>query len=179
MTSFCFDEYLSFSSRIVFFLNISAFIWEVQFTCFPQWSGITVSQSSSNTKFLKVLQFSLLIQICHEILLSLKPGNVNRIFWIIWIDLETLSDYHLLLRFIFNWGFWFSCKFFIFLGVFLSKIETKLLSKTAWVLITSILLKISNLNWSLSYCLKLQYINFLGSKFSNFILRILYMMVIN
>ena len=41
-------------------------------------------------------------------------------------------------------------------------------------LIVDILLKISNLNWSLSYCLKVWYIDFFGLKFSNFVLRIVY-----
>ena len=56
-------------------------------------------------------------------------------------------------------------KIFIFLGVCLSKIEAQLFSKGAWILIESILLKISNLNWSLLDCLKLRYINFFGSNF--------------
>ena len=54
---------------------------------------------------------------------------------------------------------------FVFLGACLSKIETKLFLKAAWVLIADILSKISNLNWSPSYCLKLRYIKFFGSTF--------------
>ena len=38
--------------------------------------------------------------------------------------------------------------------------------------------KIANLNWSLSYCLKLRYISFFGSKFSNFVSTIVSMMFI-
>ena len=75
--------------------------------------------------------------------------------------------------FLLKWSF-FPRKVFFFLGTFLSNIKTKLFSKTAWVLIADILLKISSLNWSLSYCLKLRYIDFFGSNFSNFVLRIVY-----
>ena len=64
-------------------------------------------------------------------------------------------------RFLLKCGFWFSCK-------------NKLFSKSAWVVLADILLKLSNLNWSLSYCLKLRYIDFFGSNFSNFVLRIVY-----
>ena len=58
-------------------------------------------------------------------------------------------------------GFWFPRKIFVFLGACLSKIETELFSKAAWVLTVDILVQISNLNWSLLNCLILQYINFL------------------
>ena len=105
--------------------------------------------------------------------------HLNWIFWLIWIDLEMWSDLHLLPKVLIKMGFLIlSKKKFFFLGVCLSKIETKLFLKTAWVLIASILLNMSNLNWSLSFCLKLRYINFSGSKFSSFVLRIVYMMVI-
>ena len=77
-------------------------------------------------------------------------------------------------KFLLKWGFWFSCKIFVFFGACLSEIETKLFSKTAWVLIADILLKMSNLNWSLSYCLKLWYIDFFSSNFLNFVLNISY-----
>ena len=75
-------------------------------------------------------------------------------------------------RFLLKWGFLFSQEY-----VYV-KIETKLFLKAPWVLIASILLKISNLNWSLSYYLKLRYMNFFSSKFSNFVLRIVFIMVI-
>ena len=65
---------------------------------------------------------------------------------------------------------------FVFLGARLSKIETKLFAKAAWVLVVDILLQISNLNWSLLNCLKLRYINLFGLNFSNFVLKIVYMM---
>ena len=65
---------------------------------------------------------------------------------------------------------------FVFLGARLSKIETKLFAKAAWVLMVDILLQISNLNWSLLNCLKLRYINLFGLNFSNFVLKIVYMM---
>ena len=68
---------------------------------------------------------------------------------------------------------------FVFLGARLSKIETKLFAKAAWVLIVDILLQISNLNWSLLNWLKLRYINLFGLNFSNFVLKIVYMMMIN
>ena len=68
---------------------------------------------------------------------------------------------------------------FVFLGARLSKTETKLFAKAAWVLMVDILLQISNLNWSLLNCLKLRYINLFGLNFSNFVLKIVYMMMIN
>ena len=68
---------------------------------------------------------------------------------------------------------------FVFLGARLSKIETKLFAKAAWVLMVDILLQISSLNWSLLNCLKLRYINLFGLNFSNFVLKIVYMMMIN
>ena len=68
---------------------------------------------------------------------------------------------------------------FVFLGARLSKIETKLFAKAAWVLVVDILLQISNLNWSLLNCLKLRYVNLFGLNFSNFVLKIVYMMMIN
>ena len=68
---------------------------------------------------------------------------------------------------------------FVFLEACLSKIETKLFAKAAWVLTVDILLQIYNLNWSLLNCLRLRYINLFGSNFSNFVLKIVYMMMIN
>ena len=137
------------------FLYITIFIWEVWFTCFPKWFEIII-----DIKYLKVLQFGLFIQICQHVSLSLKLDNVTRIFWLIYLVFETWSDHYSLV------------KFFVFLGACLPEIETKLFSKTAWVLIADILLKMSNLNWSVSYCLKLWYIDFFGSNFSKFVLNI-------
>ena len=77
-------------------------------------------------------------------------------------------------RFLLKWGFWFPSKICVFLGECLSQIETKLFSKAAWVLIVEIVLKISNLNWPLSHCLKPRYVDFFGSNFTNFVLRMVY-----
>ena len=80
------------------------------------------------------------------------------------IVFETWSDNYLLPKVLIKVGFSILSYFFFFLGACLSKTKTKLFSKAALVLITDILLKISNLNWS-KYCLTLCYINFCGSKF--------------
>ena len=61
--------------QATFILFITIFIWEVWFTCFPKWFGIII-----NTKFLKVLQLGLFIQICLQDSLSLKLENVTGIF---------------------------------------------------------------------------------------------------
>ena len=42
-------KFILFKQHYIF-LYITIFIWEVRFTCFPKWFGITI-----NTKFLKVL----------------------------------------------------------------------------------------------------------------------------
>ena len=81
---------------------------------------------------------------------------------------------HLLPKVLIEMGFWFPRKIFVFLGACLSKIETELFSKAAWVLTVDILVQISNLNWSLLNCLILQYINFLWFRLSDFVLRIVY-----
>ena len=107
----CSDIFLFFQQHYIF-LYITIFIWEVRFTCFPKWFRITIS-----TKFLKVLQIGLFIQIFQQVLLSLKLDNVTRIFLL-------------------KWGFWFSCKFFVSLEACLSKIGTNL--KPACVLIADI-----------------------------------------
>ena len=91
-TSSCFDNNLSFSCNIIFSC-ILLFTWEVQFTFFWKWFGITI-----NIKFLKVLQFVLFIQICHQVSLSLKLDNVARIFWLICFVFQTWSSHHLLAK---------------------------------------------------------------------------------
>ena len=107
---------------------------------------------------------------CH-LNLTMSLGLFD-LFELIWRrDLTIICSW----RFLLKWGFWFSSKIFIFLEVFLSKIETRLFSKTTWVPIASMLLKTSNSNWPLSFCLKWRYIYFFGSKF---VLKIAYMMVI-
>ena len=58
-TSFCVDNNLSFSSKIIKIVTI--FIREVRFTCFPKWFGIII-----NNTFLKLPQFGLFIQICQR-----------------------------------------------------------------------------------------------------------------
>ena len=109
-------------------------------------------------KFCCRLNFAMSIGFFDLLALFLKP------------DLLIISFQRLLLK----WGFWFPRKSFVFLGACLSKIETKLFSKAAWVLTAGLLWQIPNLNWSLSNCLKLRYINFFGLSFSNFVLRIVY-----
>ena len=94
-------------------------------------------------------------------------------FWLI----SFISDHYLLQKVLIKMGFFSIIKLLFFIGACLSEIETKLFSKVAWLLTSYILLQISNLNWSLSNCLKLRYINFFGSDFSNFVLRILYSIV--
>ena len=102
-------KFILFKQHYIF-LYITIFIWEVQFTCFLKWFGITI-----NTKFLKVLQFGLFIQICHQVLLSLKLYNVSRIFWLIWIAFETWFDHYLLPKDHIKMRFWFSRKISYFL----------------------------------------------------------------
>ena len=98
-TSFCFGKkFFLFKQHI--FLYITIFIWEVRFTCFPKWFGITI-----NTKFLKVLQFGLFIQIWHQVSLSLKLDNVTGIFWLIWIVFETWFNNYLLPKVLIKMGF--------------------------------------------------------------------------
>ena len=130
-------------------MYITTLIWEVQFTCFPKWLRIIV-----NTKFLRVPQFGVFIQICQQVSLSLKLENVTMIFFAFFLRryLIIIWFWRLLLK----WSFWFPLKIFVYL-------ELKKKKK-----ITDIILQISNLNWSLSYCLKLRYIDFFDSNFSNF-----------
>ena len=82
------------------FLYITIFIWEVRFTCFPKWFGIIIS-----TKFLKVLQFGLFIQICQHVSLSLKLDNVARIFWLIYLAFEMWCNHYLLPKVLIKMGF--------------------------------------------------------------------------
>ena len=65
-------------------------------------------------------------------------------------------------RFLLKWFFWFPRKFFVLLWAYLYKVQIKLFLKATCVFIVDILLKISSLNWSLSYCFKLRYIDFFG-----------------
>ena len=92
-------KFITFKHNYIFFY-ITFFIWEVRFTCFPKWFGITI-----NTKFLKVLQFGLFIQIWHQVSLSLKLDNVTGIFWLIWIVFETWFDNYLLPKVLIKMGF--------------------------------------------------------------------------
>ena len=75
------------------FLYSFIFVWEVRFTYFPKWFGITI-----NTKFIKVLQFGLFIQIFHQVSLSLKLRKVIRIFWLISLVFETWSGHYLVVK---------------------------------------------------------------------------------
>ena len=92
-------------------------------------------------------------------------------FWLICLVFETWSNQIIICfrRFLSKWSFWFPHKIFVYL-----KLKKKFFSKAAWVPIADMLLQLSNLNWSLSYCLKLRYINFFGSNFSKIFLRIVY-----
>ena len=157
--SFCLDKSLSFSSNNIF-LYITIFIWEVWFACFSKWFWITI-----NIKFLKVLQFGLFIQICHQVSSSLKLDNATRIFWLISLVFET-SGYHLLAKVLIKMVFFYSRIKFLF-----SWEHVYLKCKQNYF---QRLHGFSNLNWSLSSCLKLWYINFFDSNFSNFVFRNVY-----
>ena len=52
-------------------------------------------------KFLKVLKFSLFIQICYQVSLSLKLGNANRLICLVF---ETWSDHYLLSKILIKMG---------------------------------------------------------------------------
>ena len=115
-------------------------------------------------KFLKVLQFGLFIQICQQVLLLLKLDDVTRIFWLICLVFETWSSHHLLAKVLIKMSFFDSLVKFVssWEHVYL-KCKQNYFQR---------LLGFSNLNWSLSSCLKLWYINLFGSNFSNFVFRI-------
>ena len=72
-TSFCFDNNLSFSS------NIFSCILLFQFQKYGLHAFENGLEITINTKFLKILQFDLFIQISHEVSLSLKLNNVTQI----------------------------------------------------------------------------------------------------
>ena len=55
---------------------------------------------------------------------------------------ETLFCHYLLAKVLIKMGFFIPYKIFVFLGACLSKIETTLFSKTAWVLIADIIANI-------------------------------------
>ena len=68
-------------------------------------------------------------------------------------------------RFLLKWGFWFSRKILFSWEHVQLKCNQNYFQR---------LHGLFNLNWLLSTCLKLRYINFLGSNFSNFVLRKVY-----
>ena len=67
-----------------------------------------------------------------------------------------------------NEKFLFPRKIFVFLGACLSEFEAKLFPNASGVPRADMLLKISNLNCSLSYRMKLRYVYFFGLNFSYF-----------
>ena len=136
-------QFILFKQHYIF-LYITIFIWEVRFTCFLKWFGTTM-----NTKFLKVLQLGLFIQICHQVLLPLNLTVSIGFFGLIALFLRRDLIIICFGRFLSKLGLGLPRKIFVFLRACLSKIQTKLFSKAAWVLIADIRLQISNINWSI------------------------------
>ena len=149
-TSFCLDNNLSFSSNIII-SYILLFLFEKY--------GLHAFQNrfelESTLRFSKYWNLACLFRfatLLHcRLNLTMSIGFFELLVLFLRRDLSIIC----FRRFLLKWGVWFPHKGFVFWRVCLSKIETKLFSKAAWVLTSEILLKISNLNWSLSNCLKL------------------------
>ena len=88
VTSFCLITFYPFQATLHFLVHYYFYLRSTVYMLL-KWFGITI-----NTKFLKVLQFGLFIQICRQVLLSLKLGNV--ILWLICLVFEIWSDHYLL-----------------------------------------------------------------------------------
>ena len=166
-----FDNILSFSSNIIFSC-ILLFLFE-KYGLHAFQNGLELQSTLS---FSKYYNFAYLFRFANRFRCHLNLTMPLGLF-----DLFALFLRHDLIiicfrRFLLKWRFWFPRKFFVFLRACLSKIETKLFLKASWVLKSDILLKISNLNSSLSYCLKLRYVDFFGLNFSDFVLRIVYIL---
>ena len=110
-TSFCLITFYPFQATL-YVLVYYYFIWELRFTCFPKWFRITI-----NTKFLKLLQFGYLFRFCNRFFchlnLTMSPGFSDPFALFLRYDLIIIC----FRRFSSKWGFWFSRKFFVFLGV--------------------------------------------------------------
>ena len=158
MTSSCFDNNLSFSCNIIFSCMLLFYLRSTVYIFFKMIWNYKQHQVSQNTAIW------LILQICHQVLLSLKLDNVARIFGLICLVFETWSSHHLLAKVLIKMGFFDSLVKFVssWEHVYL-KCKQNYFQR---------LLGFSNLNWSLSSCLKLWYINFFGSNFSNFVFRI-------
>ena len=168
-TSFCFDNNLFFSSCIIFSWILSFLSKKYGLHAFH--NGLELQSTLCFSKYCNLVclfRFVARFRWCLYVTMSIKFFYLLALF--LRRDLIIICFGRLPLK----WGFWFPRKIFVFLGACLSKIETKFFSKAAWVLTADMLLQISNLNCSLSNCLKLRYINFFGPNFSNFDLRIVY-----
>ena len=159
-TSFCLITFYPFQATL-YVLVYYYFIWELRFTCFPKWFRITI-----NTKFLKLLQFGYLFRFCNRFFchlnLTMSPGFSDPFALFLRYDLIIIC----FRRFSSKWGFWFSRKFFVFLGVNQIIFKGCMGSHSRHT--------IKNIQFKLvtTYCLKLRYIDLFGLNFSNFVLRI-------
>ena len=168
-TYFCFDNNLSFSSNIIFSC-ILLFLFE-KYGLHAFQNGLELQSTLSFSKYCNLAcLFRFVTSFLCRLNLAISIGFFNLLALFLRRDLIIICFQ----RFLLKWVFLFPRRIFVFLGACLSKIETKLPSKAAWVLTADILLQISNLNCTLSNCLKLRYINFFCSNFSNFVLRIVY-----
>ena len=163
-----FDNILSFSSNIIFSCVILFLFEKYCLHAFQNGLKLKSTLRFSNYYNLAYL-FRFVNRFCCHLNFTLSLGYFDLFALFLRHDIIIICFW----RFLLKWAFWFLHRFF-FLGACLHKIETKLLLKAAWVLIADILLKISNLSWWLSYCLKLRYIDFFGSNVSNIVLSIVY-----
>ena len=107
---FFWQRFVLFKQHYIF-LYIIIFIWEVRITCFPNCLRIII-----NTKFLKVLQFGVFIQISNRFRCHLNLKMSLRFFWLTCLIFEMRSDHYLLAKVLIKMGFLiFPRKMFVYL----------------------------------------------------------------
>ena len=153
--SFCLDKSLSFSSNNIF----------LYITIYFEKYGLHAFQNDfelqSTLSFSKYCNLAFLFRFATKFHRHLNLTMSLGFFWLICLVFET-SGYHLLAKVLIKMGF---LKFlFSWEHVYLKCKQNYFQSLHGF----------SNLNWSLSSCLRLWYINFFDSNFSNFVFRNVY-----